>query len=727
MMLHTSLFPFPHQHPATPSPSTSSPATDHSPPTPSLLPDKFQENPGNRPDSHLWRSGSASDDPAFMASRSTTGTAPNKHHHHHHHHHEPSQSHKHKPQHEDMYALQTDASSPALVKFDDGDDHVLAVLHSDAVTYQDMEALVSGLNPQRAQDILMSFRILSTLSQYLEETDSWTFCLLNNYDFQNNVRQFDLDVAIVVGKRAEHLLAEIYAWNIPKLKRMVTRFTAYHSDEATILTVLVFRIVSKYSDLEFTLQLALSRATLIKIHYEMAGLFSKLPGGSEASTSDAASRQRNMDLVAAYRQFVSQLLDEIETTPFESVQQELFQVVRDLKSMFSKFSDQYTLKSLESDSPRDETFFDLSSSVPSLSQQQSSRLPPLAEEHEQKVDMSSSMYSDTSVKSSLSESLPAMMQAFEAVRHQQEFAKFHQQQRAPAMASTASDTTPPDTPVRSSRASDMYKSPATNSMSSSSLFSSPPSSISTGTVRSSSQWGSSAGSTPTPTPQRSSLVSKPGSEAGSGAMQVKMISNRMMIEVNGRFVDMQEWAANQNSPPASSSAGSVMGDHIPPMHIAIPHAPASPGSVPHGYGLGTLFQPFLRPAGKAVVGSPKVKGGDGDAQQQLVVRDARPGPAKAKSIDGILAQTGSDEGSKDKDTSSGFALDSNGLMKPAAAMRGPAMPRKPTVASLASTSGPAPAASSSATATLNSSSWIKGVLGKAEEQFGKNYTTAMNF
>lgn len=663
-------------------------------------------------------------------------------HHHHHHHHKSDRSSKSN----ELHTLQSDdKSTSSLVKFDDSDDHVLAVLHSDALTYQDMESLVTDLNPQRAQDILMSYRILSTLTQYLEETDSWSFNLLNNYDFQNNVRQFDLDVAIVVGKRSEHLLAEIHAWNIPKLKRMVTRFSAYYSDEATILTVLVFRIVSNYSDLEFTLQLALSRATLIKIHYEMAGLFSKLPGGIEGNTSDNASRQKNADLVTAYRQFVSQLLDEIETTPFESVQQELFQVVRDLKSMFSKFSDSQMMNTLESDSPRDETFFDLSNSVPSLSQSQSSRLPPLNED--QRIDMSdshmssSTTFSEASRSATISEGLPAMMQAFELARNREELHKYHQQLRPPTTAS-GSNASPPETPVRSSRVSDTYKSPASNSMYSSSILSSPPSSISTGTVRSVSQWGGST--TPTPTPQHSSSsLSRPPTtpENNSGAMQVKMISNRMMIQVNGKYVDMQEWAASQNTSSrnssSSSTAGSVMREHVPPMHIVMPHsaphsaAGSSSSSVPHGYGLGMIFQPFLRPAGKAVVGSTfKVKEddqSDQDQQQQVATRNGNSTRMqKSTSIDGILAQAAESDSSQENfNYSAGSNGSSSSLTKPMPALRTPAMPRKPTVASMASTAGPKPAASSSATAALNSSSWIRNVLGSAEEQFGKNYTTTM--
>lgn len=453
-------------------------------------------------------------------------------------------------------------------------DNVLQTLHSDALQYKDVEALVVGLNPQRAQDILMSYRILSTLSQYLEETNSWAFCLLNNYDFQNNVRQFDLDVAIVVGKRAEHLLAEIHAWNIPRLKSMVASFKAYYSDEATILTIIVFRIVSKYSDLEFTLQLALSRATLIKIHYEMAALFSKLPGGAENRT-DASATSRNDHLVDSYRHFVAQLLQEIETSPFESVQQELFQVVRDLRSMFSKFSDTQMLKSLE-DSPQENTFFDINQSATLPP----SKLPPLAEDwqedhfrplplpkhastsastHKRTLSNSTVQSSATAASSRtmLSDDLPQMMQAFELARKREEYAKLHQQ-----------NTTPPETPVRSNR--------------SVSSATSPGSPISPGL------------------PQADS-------------MNVKMVAGRMVILVDGKYIDMQDWAAKVNS---QTSAAVV--------------APVTPSST---YGLGSLFQPWLR--------APEPVTAAAGSDKQVLGIGRKPSSSrlsKSQSIDNILSK-----------------------------------------------------------------------------------------
>lgn len=635
------------------------------------------------------------------------------------------------------------SSNVSLTFPNDDEDHVLTILHSESLQYRDMETLVAGLNPQRAQDILMSYRILSTLTQYLEETNSWTFCLLNNYDFQSNVRQFDLDVAIVVGKRAEHLLAEIHAWNIPRLKRMVTSLTAYYSDEATILTVMVLRIVSKSSDLEFTLQLALSRATLIKIHYEMAGLFSKLPGGSETGHTDSISGSRNDDLVESYRRFVTQLLEEIENAPFESVQQELFQVVRDLRSMFSKFSDSQMLKSLE-DSPQENTFFDINSSNAAHT-----KLPPLAEEwhdddftetpgplpklsqtsknnfntHKRTVSSSTVFSSGTtaSARSTISEDLPHMMHAFEIARKREEYNKHHQH-----ASFSSSHTTPPDTPVRSTTAD--TKSPTASSISSPSILSSPTSSTSTHTRQQ--MWASTSQSKKSGSPSSngalgSALVVKNEPEA----MQVKMVSNRMMIYVDGKYHDMQEWAAKANSNSAAMASGhphngvpGVM--TIPSSASSVTASPAAPAA----YGLGSLFQPWLRPVVKPIAAAPTEDAASLD--KQLVRKDKAKRIPKSQSIDNILSkplQPGTS--TLDMLRSSSMPMKSAGTGGFSAANGTTAGAGTfPSVSAFAN--GPVgsgfPHATSSLTAMQNSS-WIKGVIGKAEDKFGKNYNSAMNF
>lgn len=638
------------------------------------------------------------------------------------------------------------SSETALAAELDTEDHVMTILHSESLQYQDVEALVVGLNPQRSQDILMSYRILSTLTQYLEETNSWTFCLLNNYDFQTHVRQFDLDVAIVVGKRAEHLLAEIYAWNIPRLKKMVSSFSAYYSDEATILTVIIFRIVSKYSDLEFTLQLALSRATLIKIHYEMTGLFSKLPGENETNTKNG---KQHADLVSAYRQFVTQLLSEIESSPFESVQQELFQVVRDLSSMFSKFSDSQMFKSLEG--PEYDSFYDNPQAPPVPS---SSRLPPLAENDYPEVNSSapypkpnhnsqnnhrrtfsnSTMFSATtaaSARTTISEELPAMMQAFEAAKKREEYTKMH--------------STPPETPIRATGGfNGNHKSP-TSPSSSQSVMSSPTSTTSTTNIRSQNQPWSSAStvshSRKSVSPPSvagslgSAMVVKPQEPPAEGNMQVKMISNRMMILVDGKYIDMQEWAekVNSNTQP-----------HHMPMPIPTIHGPASPApsvasstapgaaGAPANFGLATLFQPWLRPA---VTNKPIViddPSSDNNKQQLVVKKDKR--LAKAQSIDNILAKQNGNKPTSTLDLlrSSSMPVKTNNTTAPtlngfAAANRIPGGKLGVPAAATTTASGFPAVGATVGAPTAMGGFWIKSMLGKAEDQFEKNYKTNMEF
>ena len=118
-----------------------------------------------------------------------------------------------------------------------------------------------------------------------------------------------------------------------------------------------------------------------------------------------------------------------------------------------------------------------------------------------------------------------------------------------------------------------------------------------------------------------------------------MISNRMMILVDGKYIDMQEWAekVNSNTQP-----------HHMPMPIPTIHGPASPApsvasstapgaaGAPANFGLATLFQPWLRPA---VTNKPIViddRSSDNNKQQLVVRKDKR--LAKAQSIDTLLAK-----------------------------------------------------------------------------------------
>ena len=55
------------------------------------------------------------------------------------------------------------------------------------------------------------------------------------------------------------------------------------------------------------------------------------------STLDT-KQKHGRPLVDAYRTFVAQLLSELESTPYETVQRELFQIIDDLQGMFTKFA-----------------------------------------------------------------------------------------------------------------------------------------------------------------------------------------------------------------------------------------------------------------------------------------------------------------------------------------------------------------------------------------------------
>lgn len=563
----------------------------------------------------------------------------------------------------------------AVAEAKKNNDQVFMVLYSDNLTYRDMKMLVSGFkNTARAKDILMAYRMLSTLLKYLDESESWSFNMLNNYDFQRAVRQFDLDVAIVVGARAERLLSEIYSWNIPHLKKTVMGFSSYASDDATILTILVFRILNEYSTLEFTLQLALSRATLIKIHHEMSSLFSKLPGGDENSQFSSEERNRNDALVNAYRNFVTSLLDELESTPFESVQQELFQIVRDLHSMFYKFSDsQQNLKPLEgpkaqqasteqthaskssryesgNDSPanekdiledlfqpkQEENFLNLRDSVHSASHSTtSSTLPPLQEEWQSPDSPSqhkarkpripgadipfsnnrgrtvsgSTNRTTSSVVSNLTEGLPAMLQAFEIARRRNEQLKNplgnkgSESSLKQAASVNSTMNTPPDTPSRSVAADSSFLDAGTKTPNSTTYGPSTP--------LSGSNPKKSTRNSGTPS-QFGGNIRSPTSAAGEPVVdeqtvQMKMINGRMMVKVEGKYVDMQEWADKTNTiteanvqsaqhPSYSitnnenihhSMAGSLSNSNIHSVLHAEPASPSPSASIKSSFSINT--------------------------------------------------------------------------------------------------------------------------------------------
>ncbi|KAA8916911.1 hypothetical protein TRICI_001030 [Trichomonascus ciferrii] len=433
------------------------------------------------------------------------------------------------------------SASVEISSEDCANDPVLAVLYNPELSYDDIEVLCDGhgFGAIETNDILTAYRILTRLTMYLSETESWSFGVLAAYDFQSPARAFDLDIAVVVGTRSELLLREITSWGLQGLKDKVNQLDILYSDSATVLTTLVLRIISIYSDLEFKLQLALSRSTLVKIHSELEGLLSNF------HTENA---EDDPPLVKKYRSFVTQLITELETTPFESVQQEMFQIVRDLHGMFVKFSqnsssahhvmDKYL--SMDDDaippmSPTDMTSSSLESSWGALPGSPSphsrtsvhtANTSPLSssfiqdykgnDNHRRTFSSSSTAFSTTS-KSSVTDELPSMLHAFEV-------AKREERTRAPL-------------PRKSSRSS-MASEP-----SSSAFFNKhriPPSlSFNTNSTQ--------------PKLLTGQQQSSSSSSSSDDTLQVKMVDNRMMVKVGASFMDMQEWLNRQNNTQPTST------------------------------------------------------------------------------------------------------------------------------------------------------------------------------
>lgn len=411
-------------------------------------------------------------------------------------------------------------------------DPVLAVLYNPALSYDDIEVLCDGhgFGAIETNDILTAYRILTRLTMYLSETESWSFGVLAAYDFQSPARPFDLDIAVVVGTRSELLLREITSWGLQGLKDKVNQLDMLYSDSATVLTTLVLRIISIYSDLEFKLQLALSRSTLVKIHSELEGLLSNF----QTDTPD------DPPLVKKYRSFVTQLITELETTPFESVQQEMFQIVRDLHGMFVKFSqnsssahhvmDKYLSMDDDAIPPMSPT--DMSSSLesswgnlpgsPSPNSRTSNytaHTSPLSssfiqdfkghggDNHKRTFSSSSTAFSTTS-KSSVTDELPSMLHAFEIAKREER-----------------GRTSLPRKNSHSSMVSEQ------SSLSSSFFNKRIPPSVSFNTNQ----------------PKLLTQNAQQQQSSPDDTLQVKMVDNRMMVKVGASFMDMQEWLNRQNN------------------------------------------------------------------------------------------------------------------------------------------------------------------------------------
>lgn len=130
-------------------------------------------------------------------------------------------------------------------------------LYQDRLSYKDMKALISALglsNSPRAHDILMSYRILSTLEKYLEETDSWSFNMLSNYEFQKrapvwpwrcNRRWCSLRTSSCWNIFLEYPQAKKQSWgflHIPQMTQQFLQFLYFVSLTITLHLSLLFNL-----------------------------------------------------------------------------------------------------------------------------------------------------------------------------------------------------------------------------------------------------------------------------------------------------------------------------------------------------------------------------------------------------------------------------------------------------------------------------------------------------
>lgn len=305
------------------------------------------------------------------------------------------------------------------------DDPILNLLTNQDASAEDFKSVMPYMDPVQAQDITTCFHMLDRLEKYSREILAWPYQILANYQFHSQARQFDLDLAVLVGSRATSLLKEIYSWNIKALKDKAYKLSVLSSDANMVLTMLILRIGEEYDDLELDLQLAISRSTLVKIDHELVGLLSKFPNAGTAAGTTGKSNikgQVGPPLVEKYRAFVKQLLSELKTTPFETVQQEMFQVVHDLQQMFLKFQSQHLGDENHSFNSNNNSSI-LNQPLPFENQGPPSPTLVNGEDvnstsHKHKYSTSESSYTNSSTaKPSIREELPSIMKAFDIKQH----------------------------------------------------------------------------------------------------------------------------------------------------------------------------------------------------------------------------------------------------------------------------------------------------------------------
>ncbi len=215
-------------------------------------------------------------------------------------------------------------------------DPILDIVKNDSITTREVELISSSshFSPREQDECLAAANILTALENYLKETNGWRFCTLNNYDFNvaAESRSFGKDVASVVANRSQEILDDTKSWNIEQLKTSVMKLEYHFTDSSALLTGLILRIITRYNELQSILELAMIRASLIKMNHELSAIFDKIDSKTKQEGQKASP------IVTAYRSFVSSLLREMENSPYEEVQQEMVQIVKDLERMFHVFN-----------------------------------------------------------------------------------------------------------------------------------------------------------------------------------------------------------------------------------------------------------------------------------------------------------------------------------------------------------------------------------------------------
>lgn len=294
-------------------------------------------------------------------------------------------------------------------------DPVLTALQDNHLNREKLDSLIESFSDIDAEDVTCAWSILSTINRYTDEVQSWPdidvldtswsnvpfdsarshrptaqdtrspfsfasflsnpsaysgfskpFSHYNNSSSTSSstaLRPVQIDIVSFISRRAQGLLNELASWDIDILKARVHSLPAFHSDAATLLTMLVLRILSTFSRLQVQLQMALSKATFARVHYELTALLTNVSSNSKETNP----------LILKYRSFVAQLLTQVENAPVESVQEMVF-IAQDLQRMFAAYAASYEgSKPASSPSPGPQTYnldpsSPFKSSMPSIMQ-----------------------------------------------------------------------------------------------------------------------------------------------------------------------------------------------------------------------------------------------------------------------------------------------------------------------------------------------------------------------